>query len=328
MSIRNNLRLNELQECSKLTELEGAVISRNILFQKIHQLPKSRWTALTDKIINVPINEEALLNTVKKLPKTPREAGLIGVSLKRKLEYKNSYRKQLINPEKVFRMLSLLKSSGNPYYQFYSDFNACEQRCKVENPEGYEVIFSKLDNIEERVDCLPNYSNYPLISEVAKSFSNHIDSGHDDDDSSKNEKDAINDEEDFLANDPVRKYQISYNKSLCLSKKYPEAGQYEDIEDIEIAPGEGERPSDLLREKDWDVKAFPHLHNLDGRNGKDEKRKVYLSDQNYFIQRILNKDLRFAKTPTYEYAAVGYLEKKAIQRNINLAGTRVDLLRE
>ena len=92
--------------------------------------------------------------------------------------------------------------------------------------------------------------------------------------------------------------------------------------DIEIAPGEGGRPSDLLREKDWDIKAFPHLHNLDGGNGKDQKRKVKLSDQSYFIQRILNMDKRFANTPTYIYAAVGYLENKAIQRNINLAGTR------
>ena len=92
ISIKNNLRLEDQQECLKLTELEGSLISRNIIFQKIHQLSKSRWSALTDKIINVPINEEDILNTVEQLPKTPKEAGLIGVSLKRKLEYKGSYR--------------------------------------------------------------------------------------------------------------------------------------------------------------------------------------------------------------------------------------------
>ena len=47
-----------------------------------------------------------------------------------------------------------------------------------------------------------------------------------------------------------------------------------------------------------------------------------LTDQNYFIQRILNKDKRFAESPAYTYAAVAYLEKKQLQRNINLSGTR------
>ena len=47
-----------------------------------------------------------------------------------------------------------------------------------------------------------------------------------------------------------------------------------------------------------------------------------LTDQNYFIQRILNKDQRFAKSPPYIYAAVAYLEKKQLQSNINISGTR------
>ena len=47
-----------------------------------------------------------------------------------------------------------------------------------------------------------------------------------------------------------------------------------------------------------------------------------MTDQNYFIQRIVNKDKRFARSPAYTYAAVGYLEKRQLQRNINLSGTR------
>ena len=294
MSVTNNLRLDVQNDFLRLTELEGAVISRNILFQKIHQLPKSRWTVLTDKIINVPINEEALLVTVEKLPRTPKEAGLIGVSLKRKLEYKSAYRKQLINPEKIFKMLAMLKSSGNPYYQFYTDYSTFEERCKVEDPDGYDVIFSNERTNAERL--LPNDENHQFTDET---LSQQLDS---DDDIDSDDDENVKEEEHYLKNDPIRKYQISYNKSLCLSKKYPEICQSDDTLDIEIAPGEGGRPSDLLREKDWDIKAFPHLHNLDGSNGKDQKRKVKLSDQSYFIQRILNIDKRFANTPTYVYA--------------------------
>ena len=95
--------------------------------------------------------------------------------------------------------------------------------------------------------------------------------------------------------------------------------------DIEVAPGEGKIPNDIMQEVDWDIKAFPHLHNPDGSNGKDEEQSVWLTDQNYFIQRILNKDQRFAKSSAYIYAAVAYLEKKQLQRNINISGTRGNL---
>jgi hypothetical protein len=107
-----------------------------------------------------------------------------------------------------------------------------------------------------------------------------------------------------------------------MSNKYPEIDAADPTKDIEVAPGEGKRPNDIMREKDWDVKAFPHLHNPDGSNGKDQERKTRLTDHYYFIQRIVNKDKRFAKSPAYIYAAVAYIEKKQLQRNINISGTR------
>ena len=39
-----------------------------------------------------------------------------------------------------------------------------------------------------------------------------------------------------------------------------------------------------MSDEDWDIKAFPHLHNPDGSNGKDQDRVVKLSEQNYFIK--------------------------------------------
>ena len=44
------------------------------------------WTALKDKIINIPVNEDDIVNTITSLPRTPNEAGLIEVDLKRKVE--------------------------------------------------------------------------------------------------------------------------------------------------------------------------------------------------------------------------------------------------
>ena len=317
MSVKNHLRLEKQEENLQLTELEGALIAKNLIFQKIYQLPKSRWTALTDRIINVPINDEDILNTVESLPRTPKEAGLIGVSLKRRLEYKNTHKRQLVNPEKIQRMLELLKKAGNPHYQFYDDFHTYEERCKESDPDGYEVLFPETDDIEEDIDMIPNKNHEAMNDEILVDITPEPDS---DDDSDVD--DEVKDEKDYLTNDPVRKYQFTYNKSLCMSNKYPEINAVDPTKDIEVAPGEGKTPSDIMRETDWDIKAFPHLHNPDGSNGKDEERKVRLSEQNYFIQRILNMDKRYANSPAYIYAAVAYLEKKQLQRNINISGTR------
>ena len=71
-----------------------------------------------------------MVNTVTRLPRTPNEAGLIEVDLKRKIEFKNSHLRKLIDPEKCFRMLELLKREGNVHYQFYDDYNIYTERCK------------------------------------------------------------------------------------------------------------------------------------------------------------------------------------------------------
>ena len=95
--------------------------------------------------------------------------------------------------------------------------------------------------------------------------------------------------------------------------KYPE---------ITIAPGEGHKPKGMLGDRHWDIKAFPHLHNADGSNGKDEEREVKLTEQRYFIQRVLNKEKRFAESPAYLYSAVAFLEEKRIFQNLSLVGSR------
>ena len=136
MSAKNGLKMNAQDPELELTELEGNLIAKRIVFMKIFQLPKSRWTALKDKVINVPVNEDDIINTITRLPRTPNEAGLIEVDLKRKVEYKNSHIKQLINPEKCFKMLELLKRSRNPHYQFYDDYNTYTERCKQTDFKG------------------------------------------------------------------------------------------------------------------------------------------------------------------------------------------------
>ena len=99
MSKKNGLELFDISDFPEfnVTELENCMIALNILFQKIYKLPKSRWPAMKDKTINIPIFESDIIQTVKSLPRTPNEAGIIPVNLKRKTSYKNVHKSQYIS---------------------------------------------------------------------------------------------------------------------------------------------------------------------------------------------------------------------------------------
>merc|ERR1712192_229053 len=149
-----------LDEEMKLTELERNMISRRILFQKMMLKPKTRWTELQDKVINIPVAPESVTNTLTMLPKTPDEAGLMEVTFKRKLEYTNSHiRGQLVDPRKLYKMLDHLKASGNPYYQFYDDIHRFSERLEEERRlhismqnEGEEEIIDLEDQENAQKD--------------------------------------------------------------------------------------------------------------------------------------------------------------------------------
>ena len=305
MAVKNKLELHHTDKYLKdnglaLTELEAALISKNIMFEKIFQLPKSRWTALKDRIINVPISDSSILDTIQRMPRLPKEAGLIGVCLKRKRKMKNFHKQELINPIKLFHMLDKL-SSCNKYYKFCDDINVYKNRCKNDDKYAYDSLFD-YDDVNE---CFNKINADEDVNDQFQSKDSSADISDDDE--------ISNEEVEEVKLNPVRKYQYVYDKSLCMSQKYPE---------IMVAPGEGQIPIDTLQDEDWDIKSFPHLHNFDGSNGLFEKRKSKLTDQYYFIQRICNKEKRFFKCSAYVYAAIAHLEKKQIQSNINLCGTR------
>ena len=89
---------------------------------------------------------------------------------------------------------------------------------------------------------MPGGNQEALNDELMVEPSDELDS---DDDSDID--DEVKEERDYIANDPVRKYQFTYNKSLCMSNKYPEINAEDPTKDIEVAPGEGKRPNDIMK---------------------------------------------------------------------------------
>ena len=71
----------------------------------------------------------------------------------------------------------------------------------------------------------------------------------------------------------------------------------------------------------WEIKSFPTLL-PDGKFGLDHKRKIKLTKQQYFAQRLLNRDDRFAKNPDYLFSAMSVVEADRLRSNANLTGMK------
>ena len=102
LSHKNGLGVDPIEENLILTELESNTIAKNLIFQTFHKKAKSRWSGTHDRLINVPITNDSIIRTVDTLPRTPTEAGIVTVKLKRKIEYKSHHFEQTIDSRKIF----------------------------------------------------------------------------------------------------------------------------------------------------------------------------------------------------------------------------------
>ena len=233
MAATNNLQVLPINDKDlHLSELESNLIAKRIMFQKIYQLPKSRMAACKDHLINIPISSEDVINTMQSLPRTPEEAGLLEVKLKRKLDYKNTHQQAYIDPKKIYKALDFLRSKGHPEYKFYDDYDAYIKRfqpLKLQSTDDSQV--ERIVELDEHTKKL----------EYEKEKAN----------------DEFSDEdEEYVKKDTIRKFQFDYDTSVCLVDKYPEAALPEPASSegnqISFAPGEGKIPENILTTKNWD----------------------------------------------------------------------------
>ena len=62
---------------------------------------------------------------------------------------KNTHQSQLVNVQKLYKVLGRLKRNGNPHYQFYDDYNVFKGRFKEKDPDNYNLVFESDDVYEE-----------------------------------------------------------------------------------------------------------------------------------------------------------------------------------
>ena len=323
MSNRNNLQLVDITDHPelRLSELEQQLVALNILFQKIVLLPKSRMSAMKDRTVSVPIAPSDVMQTLTKLPRTPADARLAVVQLKRRLNFPGVHKQQLINLQNVIQALRTFITMKNPHYENILEDDRFKQRCYETDPEGYRILFPD-DEIDLTNLEISSQTNEELSGLSSLEINSQRDPTHlteekveTPDAGPKTEEE----ENEYLEKDVIAKSQFNYNRSTCFGNDHPEIGVEENTTDpIQVAPGQGKIPQSILHEEDFEVKSFPCLF-PDGRNGKDQPRDVKVSDQEYWEQRILNVDTRCGNCPSYAFMAAAHTEMKQMNRNINMS---------
>jgi hypothetical protein len=299
INVTNGLEIEQLKQ--PLTELEECLIARNIPFAKIYLLPKTRMSAIIDKVINVPICESDINRTISLFPRTPSEALILPIKLKRKKQYKNSVAEAYIRPYLILQAITDLKNN-NPFYYNINIRDNYEANCKATdtiawdmlNPPEEPTLGVLLENVEESSD--------------------------------EEEKFEIQ----YQEKDAVKKYQSLVSESYVMTSNSPESDVVTNLtsqkllhltpdgKDIIIAPGEGKIPTNFLREQNWDVKSFPSLH-ATGKFGLNFARKKKLSPQQYLNQRLLNENRAFSRNKQFVFAFVNLIERHQLENAINIS---------
>jgi len=318
MAVANNLQLNH-PDRPVLTELENNLIAFNINFQKIVLLPKSRMAAGKGRMISVPVGPEDVMNTVKQMPRLPNDAGLVSIKLKRKKEYKSAEKSERIRPAIIFQALKYLRQAGHPFYQFYDDEETYKARCRIKDQRGLELLEDEDLDLD---DDLEEDLGKPITPDVMEVEDEAV---KDSDEEGEDELEiAVEQEEKDIQNDPVRRQHFNYSEYSALVNGHPEIFLDSDGNqraNLTFAPGEGKKPTSFLSMPHWEIKSWPTLL-PDGKFGLDHKRTIKLTRQQYFAQRMLNVDDRFAKTPGYLFGAMSMVEAERLRSNANLTGMK------
>ena len=113
LSIANGMSLDVIPEqLLEPSDLEQQLFAMMLVFTKIVQLPNrtgSRMKGFEGKMINVPLEQSDISNSIKSLPRCMDDAAIVPLQLKKKQEYKSAYAEAFIRPAICIKAVKKLK---------------------------------------------------------------------------------------------------------------------------------------------------------------------------------------------------------------------------
>ena len=189
---------------------------------------------------------------------------------------KNCHWEQFINPIKCIKAVRKFCDLGNPHFQ------------------GIEINENFMNDNQEDKDDEEMDTSMP---ESDRSVQN---------DETNDETEDEEDDGNML--NSVRAHQCDRSEITCLvhdnldedlvenltKKTVSKKKSIKSTKSFEIAPGEGKIPNNWLRDEHFDTKGFLQLYPT-GKYGLNHPREPKLSAQQFFCQRLVMDDDRFAK---------------------------------
>ena len=216
------------------------------------------------------------------LPRTDANSGLIDVQLKRKLEYKKVEREEVLNKAQLVDAVDYLIKNHKSY----------KNMTKIELIEVKKLDeVSRLDSDDEKM----------LDLDVSCQSDDEV------------EDNMYLQTTTLIPENPENNILVN-TTSKTIEKKIKKSSNVVHA----VAPGEGKILSYWLREDDCDIAAFPR-HHPNGMYGLKWDRKIKLSLQEYFTQRLFNVDKRFARDPDYLFIAQYFVERNALEKQIDIS---------
>ncbi|WAR24826.1 hypothetical protein MAR_038495 [Mya arenaria] len=291
----NHLNLDQQPDClKKLNTLEKHLVSPVIPFMKIVSLPKGSQKGIHGPVVCVPSN---ISTTVQTLPREFSDNTIIGVKLKRKLQYKGHHLYQQVSVNRVHEALLYLKQNS-PHFSDQSTGDTSQMQ--QSSQPGIHIDLSNVTSTTEPTLTLPD-DPVTCTDQISGDTSQMQQSSQpDSDDCSKDI------------------HETSAPMVSCLEPEdLTQTLGPEEIPDSVfcVAPGQGSIPVTVFN---MESKAFPYLFPT-GRNTYNQDRAIKLGLNRYFNNRLFNADLRFASDPQFIFYSQYISELNIINNSVSIA---------
>ena len=171
-------------------------------------------------MILVPIESDNISNLVTELPHSINNSSIIEVSLKRKLDMKNTVFSTFVNVKHLKEALDIFKILKNPHFSNIRYNDKCNRERQVN-------VQTETQTFEEENISASNTNDLPSTNEC----------------------------DDILLDDAISSFQFKIPDDVVMIDEYPETTE----KVTKIAPGENQHPIPYYNDENWDTKAFPHL---------------------------------------------------------------------
>ena len=162
MCAKNSLEYAQIPTCLQIPNLERQLICRDLTFLKVRQL-RYGMSAINDHVINVPIDDDDIIKTVNRLPRTEKNHGMVNVGLKRDMGIKKFHKLEMISPNRISDALVYLKEN-HPEYKNIKISDLVEWQKQFEEGNDSESDNESTEN-EEKLEENPFTSVTCLLPE-------------------------------------------------------------------------------------------------------------------------------------------------------------------